>query len=268
MNSIMTMANTVKTLLMVTVCFACFSLQNIANAAASLSFSPQRLILQDKDRTATLQLTNRGDQAATFRVSMLDFMYAANGTVKPLATLPRGFPTARPFVRFSPSQVRLAPGESQNVRVLLKNAKSIPNGELRVHVSLAQLPNVKTSVKEVGNNALRTSMGLGQAVAIPLMIRRGITSVKGALGSVHRTRSGLNIMLARAGNKSLYANVEVYAGRSIGRNKIGFAKGVAVPVPNRNRQIKVSVNKPSNQPYFVVLRDHDTGEVIAQRKVP
>ena len=97
-----------------------------AYAEASLSFSPQRVVMEDRTNTTTLRLSNSGDKAATFRVSLSDVIYKDDGSIQHLDAPPPGFPSARPFVRFSPSQVRLNPGESQNVRILLQSPQNIP----------------------------------------------------------------------------------------------------------------------------------------------
>lgn len=246
-----------------------FSVMQEVHAAASLSFFPQRIVLADKSRSAVLRLTNKGNKAGSFRISMVDLIYANDGSVKPATKLPARFPTARPYVRFSPSQVRLNPGESQNIRVLLKRANTIPVGELRVHVSMKQIPDAASFTNLAGKNEkiIKAKYAIGQAVAIPLIIRRGETSAKGAINAASRTPSGVKVVLGRAGTQSLYTNIEVYASKVANNNLIGTVKGVGVPVPNRQRAVSVNIKKPSRQPYFIVLRDHDSGQILAQKRI-
>jgi len=258
-----------RVILGISAILAAFSASSVAQAAASLAFSPQRIILAGTERATVLRLTNKGNKVGTFRISLVDLIYANDGSVKPAANVAKGFPTARPFVRFSPSQVRLRPGEAQNIRVLLKNSNSIPAGEHRVHVTMQEIPDISSSVTLKGKDKsiVATNHAIGQAVAIPLLVRRGTTSAMGAIQAASRTPKGVNLVLARSGNQSLYTNIEVYSGSIAQRNLIGSLKGVAVPVPNRQRALSIKVNKPSRQPYIVVVKDHDSGEILSQRRL-
>lgn len=254
--------------LLIPLLFSLFFFQQVF-AKASLSFSPQRLVLAGHTNSAMLRLSNRGNKPGTFRISLSDVIYKSDGTIKHTNSPPRGFPSARRFVRFSPSQVRLAPGESQRVRILLRSPQKLPNGELRIHAVLKQLPEAQPlAVKPKAKNAVKATISIAQAVALPIIIRRGKASVKGGIATLQRAGSTINVRLVRSGNQSLYTNIEVYSRAKRGANRVALVRGVAVPVPNRQRLIKVKLKDGGKRgPYIVVVKDHDTGKVIAEKNI-
>ena len=130
---------------------------------------------------------------------------------------------------------------------------------------MAQLPD-GPSLEDISQNQniAQMKMAIGQAVAIPIIVRRGETQAKSGIGAVRRTPQGLDVTLTRQGNRSLYTDVEVYAGAVAQGRRVGFLRGVAVPVPNRQRMVHVPLKGQGN---ILIVRDHDTREIIAQRNI-
>jgi fimbrial chaperone protein len=153
--------------------------------AQSLSFTPQRIVMEARMGGAALTLSNTGKREESYRIDLFDVVYGEDGVAKHVKTTPTGHPTAKNIVRFSPSQIRLAPGEQQKVRILVKAQEKVPDGEYRVHAVLRQLPNV-TGVKlpEPGKNQIAGVVGIEQSVAIPVIIRQGVTSATGSIASL------------------------------------------------------------------------------------
>lgn len=245
-------------------------------AAQSLSFKPQRIVLDAKSSTASLSLTNTGQQAETFRIELVDMVYQDDGKVVPATKTPAGHPSAKDFVRFSPSQVRLEPGETQTVRLLVRAPETLPDGEYRVHAVMRQLPNV-TAVKPALNpNVVAGAIGIEQGVAIPVIIRRGQTTATGSIDAVKvvdakaGTPGQLDLWLARQGNRSLYTNLVI-------KDKAGAVifetKGVAVPVPNTKRRFLMPLTDKATPAalrsgtFTLEMIDHDSGAVIDRKPI-
>lgn len=256
---------TKKTFLIFLILSSLFITKSLS-AAASLSFSPQRIVMTGHDRTATLRLTNRGDKTGGFRISLSDVIYQNDGTIKHTTTPPVGFPSARSFVRFSPRQVRLAPGETQQIRILLRSSRNIPNGELRIHAVLNSLPEINQEKEVVSDKgAVKAELGLSQAVAIPIIIQRGEVISNAAIASAKRSGGNIDLVLSRSGEYSAYTNINVFSGDG---KTVATVLGVAVPVPNRQRTIKVKLKDGAKSPpYRIVLKDHDSGKVFAEKVV-
>lgn len=238
----------------------------LADSGARLVFSPQRVVMEDGTRTARLSLRNGGNRPATFRVSLSDVLYQHDGSVTHTNTTPPGFPSAKPYVRFSPSQVRLNPGESQVVRVLLAGKPPGNNTEYRVHAVMQQLPESTTPNKS-SNGVVTGGVSFRQASAIPVIIRIGKPTAQAGIASAQRSARGVDLVLTRSGSRSLYTQLEVYADRVAPANRIGLLKGFGTPVPNRQRAVSIPIKTPSNQPYIVVVKDQRSGEVLLQRNI-
>jgi fimbrial chaperone protein len=241
-------------------------------SAQSLTWQPQRVVVDARIGNAALTLTNTGKREEAYRVELVDMIYQDDGRVLPTAQPPAGYPTAKPFVRFSPSQVRLAPGESQTVRILVRPVQGIGDGEYRVHAVLRQLPNV-AAVKDPGKPGVVAGViGVEQSVAIPVIVLRGMTKATGSIASlkvVEGKVGQIDLQLGRSGNRSLYTNLYL-------KDKSGAiakeVKGVAVPVPNLQRHYVMAVDKISSSQlrgggYTLEMVDHDSGKVIDKRAV-
>ena len=230
-------------------------------AQATLSFSPQRIVIGDRDRTAALRLTNRGDAPGTYRIEMSDVLYHEDGTVSHTQTPPPGFPSAKPFIRFSPRQVRLRPGESQRIRILARTPDGLV-GEYRVHAILRELPRIQPAPAQTAEGIVSGAIGISQSVALPIILRRGEVTVRGELRAVRREDGALNLTLWREGNGSLYIDLRAYRGAAEAANEIAVVRGIAVPVPNRSRRYRLGLRDDTDGPVRVTMIDHYTGEVI------
>jgi P pilus assembly chaperone PapD len=234
--------------------------------AATLSFSPQRLVLDGRTNNASLTLTNTGSEISTFRISLSDVIYNDDGSVTHVDTPPENFPSARKYIRISPKQVNLRPGESQTVRALLRLPKAFTDGEYRIHAILKELP--PPLPLDVTNKNRPSPVMFSQAVAIPIIVRRGQGKAVAEIANAHRTPKGLSLTIARSGNKSLYTDIEIYTGSVSQNNQVSILKGFAVPVPNKHRTINLALKKNSQKPYIVLIKDHDSGEILTQRNIP
>ena len=224
--------------------------------------------------SASLTLTNSGKRAESYRVELVDMLYQDDGRVVPAEKVPADYPSAKNLIRFSPSQIRLEPGESQTVRVLVKTQDKLPDGEYRVHAALRQLPNVadmKEPAKKAGTVA--GVIGIEQSVAIAVIVRRGQTAATGSIASMKLVEGGktpaLDLQLGRNGNRSLYTNLLL---KDSSGKLATEVKGVAVPVPNERRRFVWSldaglIGKVKAGGYTLEMVDHDTGNVIDKKPV-
>ena len=236
-------------------------------AGPSLAYSPQRIIMGDRERTVSLRLTNRGDETGVYRIEMSDVIYGEDGSVRHAETTPPGFPSARPYIRFSPRQVRLGPGESQRIRVLARTPDTLPAGEYRVHAVLRQLPGDVDAPPSGGRNTVSGAVGVSQAVALPILVRRGETGARGGLRAGQRIGQALDLMLWREGNRSLYVDLAAYRGVVSPATRVGYVRGVAVPVPNLTRRYSLRLDPGAAGPLVVQMIDHYSGAVIDQASI-
>lgn len=234
--------------------------------AGGLRFSPQRVVMEGRQRSTTLTLTNASKEPASYRITFVDILYQDDGSVVEAEQVPEGFPTARSLLRFSPSQVRLAAGQTQVVRILVRG-RDIPTGEYRVHAKLSKIPDVST-VKDptkTDDKTVSVSVAVNQAISLPVILRRGETSAKASIQSIalkaDKKTTVLNIKLAREGNRSLYTDLVVLDAAG---EKIKEVKGIALPVPNPWRRYLLHIKEltPSqlkSGKYSLQLLNRDAG---------
>ncbi len=82
---------------------------SLAQAGAVLFIHPTLVLFEDNERSATITLSNRGDQTGTFEMSWTDMtMNADGGLVKYEGEAPWSLQS---YVRYSPRRVTLEPLE-------------------------------------------------------------------------------------------------------------------------------------------------------------
>jgi P pilus assembly chaperone PapD len=242
---------------------------------AQLRFSPQRIVITDRQRTARLTLTNPGNKIASYRIEMVDMLYQDDGRVREAKKVPSNYPTARPMLRFSPRQVRLRPGESQTVRLLVRRTRGLADGEYRVHAKLRKLPDVsKIETPTVNDGKLSGTVGINQSVAIAVIVRRGKTHANGYIQSMTlQTKKNappiLDLRLGRTGNRSLYTDLVL---RDAKGKLIQQVKGIALPVPNAWRRYffrlpNLTRKKIASGNYYLELLDRDAGKLLDKKRV-
>lgn len=252
---------------------ACMVACAASASAQSLSVQPQRIILDARVGNSALSLTNTSERAGSFRVEFVDYIYQDDGKVVPTDKVPAGYPSAKGLVRFSPSQVQLAPGETQTVRILFKRQAGLADGEYRVHAVLRRLPDI-SRVKNTATESTVVSgvIGIEQSIAVPVIVRQGQTAATGSIAAVKVSggkQAHLDVQLARSGTRSLYTNLVIKDGAGAVLQEV---KGIAVPVPNRVRRIDLMI-KPelagvlSSGGHTLELVDHDSGSVIDRKPI-
>jgi len=96
----------------------------MAGAAAQgfgdLVVTPTRLVLDGRQTSEQVMLSNRGAETATFRVSLTLMTMDEDGNLRETDTPPAGLDSAAEMVRFAPRQVVLSPGASQAVRLTVR----------------------------------------------------------------------------------------------------------------------------------------------------
>lgn len=254
---------------------ASWTVMSVFNSAqAQLRFSEQRIVIKNGQRTARLTLSNSGSETASYRIEMIDVLYQDNGKVgESKEKLPSNYPTARFMLRFSPRQVRLAPRESQTVRLLVRSTRGLADGEYRVHAKIIKLPDIsKIETLSLTEGRVSGTVGMNPAVAIPIIIRRGKTHASGYIQSMAlQTRKNappiLDLRLGRTGNRSLYTDLVL---RDAKGTLVKQVKGIALPVPNVWRRFFFDLPSLTRKQiaygnYYIELLDRDAGTLLDKK---
>jgi hypothetical protein len=187
-----------------------------AQGLGDLAVNPTRVILEGRTRTAEVLLTNKGREAATYRVSFIHTRMDEAGNVTECEKEP-GQATAEDLVRYSPREVKLAPGVTQVVRIQLRKPEDLAAGEYRAQMLFRAVPpaqELNPTAEEDGKEELSISIRPIYGISIPVVVRQGETSFQAALEAPALgapTKDGspvVNLRVLREGNMSMGGTLE------------------------------------------------------------
>jgi P pilus assembly chaperone PapD len=229
---------------------------SVQQASAQLLISPLRVIFDGRDRSATVIVTNQSDQAATYRLEWQEKTATPDGQYIDIDEPTPGMQISSPYIRFSPRQVTLAPGEQQQVRLALRRPADLRAGEYRSHLAFVV-------IDERQRRAARQNAGEGAAIqvfmnlgfAIPIIVRHGdgrpAVSLSGAELNVDElNRLGLKVQLKQEGNFSTYGRLRVYwrQNQNAPESEVGLLQNVAVYPDVDSREATVLLSQQQLPP--------------------
>lgn len=198
--------------------------------AYALRMTVKRIIFEGSKRADVLTLVNDGTEEQTYRLSWRNMQMTAD---QPLKVLDEGTPffgmqSANDMVVFAPRRVTVAPGSSQQVRLMLRKPKDLADGEYRSHLWVR--PEVKPVAFDAAPDATARNVEIKMlaGVSFPVFVRQGNLNARGSLSDLRLSRQGGNFTLAltlnRQGNRSLYGDIDVLCAEK----SIYQARGIAI----------------------------------------
>jgi P pilus assembly chaperone PapD len=245
---------TKKTLLLFSVISVILILPKFA--FADLMLFPTRVVLEPKQRSAQLQIMNRGTKPETYRINIVNRRMTENGEIVAADTPQADEHFASDMLRYSPRQVTLKPGVAQVIRIIVRKPAKLVDGEYRSHIQFDRVPdtNSKSDLEALNKpepGQLSISIEALIGASIPVIVRHGETMVSTSLNDLalepikENTQPTLTFSINRSGNRSVYGDlVASYipaGGKPIEIAKVG---GVAVYVPNAKRIARLPLKLP------------------------
>lgn len=228
-------------------------------AAEHLMLFPTRVVFEKNVRAIQVDLTNSGDEVATYRITLENKRMTELGQFVPAEPLLPGELTAEKIIQYSPRQVELAPGAGQTIRIILRKPADLAPGEYRSHMVFSKLPNAKT--KSVNGVEEKPTAGIGIAItpligaSIPVIVINGDTTSTLDLKDLKFSKAKpnepaiLEARMMRGGNRSVYGDFAVtYTPKGGSEEEVAAVKGVAVYSPNPSRLVKLAIQTKSNKP--------------------
>jgi fimbrial chaperone protein len=215
-----------------------FMLLGTGPAAADLLISPLRVVFEARTRSVTVVVTNQSQETKTYRLEWAEKRAKPDGQYEDVPEPDPTMPISSKLVQFSPRQVTLAPGESQQVRVALRAPADLPAGEYRSHlsfVSIGQPQRQASRRQQQGGAGIEVFLNLG--FAIPVIVRHGTAAEPAAAqlaGAQFRldelNRVNLIVDIARRGAFSPYGRLRVFLREQEGapERQIGMLNNVAM----------------------------------------
>ncbi len=200
----------------------------LAKAGAVLFIYPTLVVFEGNERSATITITNRGDQTGTFEMSWTDMtMSPDGGLVRYEGQAPWSIQS---YVRYSPRRVTLNPLESQVVRIAVRRGLEVPEGEYYSHFRVLTLnsedPAVSEEDSELSTGAAIT-IEARSAVAVPIIWRNSRNSSSASIEAVRidSDTNRLSVDVARHGELSVRGFLHVFDTSN------GARSPLAEPVP-------------------------------------
>lgn len=230
------------------------SLQQLAYA--DLMLYPTRIVLEPKQRSAQLQIVNRGNKPETYRINIVNRRMTENGEIVAADTPQADEHFASDMLRYSPRQVTLRPGVAQTVRISVRKPAGLADGEYRSHLQFDRVPDANSqsdleaiNKPKAGQVAISIEALIG--ASIPVIVRHGETMASASLENMALEPPRADIAptltfdIRRSGNRSVYGDL-VATYTPVGGDPIEIAKvgGVAVYEPNAQRIARLPLNLP------------------------
>lgn len=219
-----------------------------AQAAGDLLVAPTRVVL-DGSRGTEVVLNNIGAEPATYRISLEIKRMTAAGGLDEIAeeNASAAEKAALGMIAFSPRRVTLPPNQPQVIRVGVRVPEGTPPGEYRAHMLFRAVPDAAAVVP--ADSAKPAGEGVSIAltpiygITIPVIVRVGDLGADASIGEawVSETEDGpaFNFDLARAGNRSVYGDIEVT--RPGAPEPLLVARGIAVYPEVAARKVSLRV---------------------------
>lgn len=220
---------------------------------SSLAVYPIRIVIDPHQRSASIDLRNNSKEQISYRMRMLEMGLDDTGDLVFLKPpLPEGHRSAAPVVRYSPRQIRLQSGETQNIRFMVKRRRQLSEGEYRSHIEIRALPKVDDqsleSASKAGDNQISVEVNTQVAITLPVIVRHGKVHAELSLKSVsisgEEARQVAVVHITRTGNRSVYGDIELFwqPNGSDTRKPIGVMYGWGLYAPYKDHHVQIPLS--------------------------
>jgi P pilus assembly chaperone PapD len=225
------------------------SLLILPHSAEALRVTMKRVIFEGPVRTELLTIVNNTAEEQAYRLGWRMMRMTEDSTLEYVkeGDSMEGLKPADEMIRYSPRRVVLPPGSSQQVRLMLRRPKDLPEGEYRSHFWIqpeapAQKFTPEKQAEADSKPVIQIKMLTGMTV--PVFVRNGnltasasITDAKAVPG-----KEGMDVSftLNREGNRSLYGDFAFTCNGKLAKE----VQGIAVYTEVTKRHMKYTVPYP------------------------
>jgi hypothetical protein len=141
--------------------------------ADGVMVAPTRIILEGGSRSEQMIIVNNSKKPQTYRATFRNMAFTSEGYTE--VTEPKdGQLFSDSMIRVSTREIRLKPGQTQVLRILLRKPEDLAPGEYRSHLTLTGLPDVANPlVSEKLNDNLAIRVLPVYSYTFPVMVRNG-----------------------------------------------------------------------------------------------
>lgn len=244
--------------------------------------TPTRIVFSGRARSAEVALLNRGNAAATYRISFQNMRMTDEGRLEIVDEPGPDMAVADKLVRYSPRQVVLEPGQGQTVRLLVRKPRDLPPGEYRSHLLFRAIPpeSAGADIEDLEEGEIRIQLIPIYGISIPVIVRHGDLSASVNLSDLALRRPPdkppvLAMRINRSGNSSVYGEFSiVFMAEGGAQTEVAFVGGIAVYTSIQSRAFELTLRPPeglelSNGRLKVIYRKRPDqgGTVLAEAEI-
>jgi hypothetical protein len=215
----------------------------------SLSVSPTRLILNDKEYTNSVTILNTGKDSAFYEVQFVEFRMTQEGKLEKSTPEDSTLLVASPYLQVYPREIALAPDETQTVMVRYRINNNLKMGEYRSHIYFKVN---SRPTKPTENNSQQSGFKITPliGITIPVILRIGNSSSTAEIANLSCSKQPdstlwANFDIIRNGNASLYGDAEVFYSPFFGTEyPLGNLKGIAAYTNITVRKVAIRLTQP------------------------
>ena len=194
-------------------CFLAVSMVMGNQAYASLLVSPTRVAFEERDRTQQVVLINTGDKKRTYRVEWHEFTADEGGDYRDVTD--PNFRKASEYIRYSPRQVTLNPGERQVIKLMARKKNDMVNGEYRSHLKFVVLPEQSELEQQAPAEGVSMKLNLFLSYSIPVVLKKGDDTINPIIEDLRMTRvdsdkPAYRVLLSKDSEYGAIGNVIAY----------------------------------------------------------
>ena len=181
---------------------------------ADLLVSPTRIAFDNRERVKNLNVVNSGEITRAYRLSFIDQRAKeAGGYIK--LTDDSFTSSAKDFLRVSPKQVVLKPGESQVIKVVARRPSNLANGEYRSHLFVEALANPMSIEDLEATDGISMHLNVQLSYSFPIIVRKGPANVDIGIDTIttNRLENGngqIHLQLSKKSPISGYGKLKAY----------------------------------------------------------
>lgn len=240
--------------------FAFLAVFLVFDPAQALRITLKRIIFEEGRRAEVITIINNTADPQTYRLGWSHFRMSMDKglTAVPDDQLTGDIKPVVDMVRFAPRRFTVAPGSSQQVRMMLRMPADLPDGEYRSHFSVQPEADVeKDRAKAIKRNKAHGSSGgvsmtMLAGVTMPVIVRKGNLTADVSLVDFDAVGSGgfitTQFSLMRSGDRSVYGDLYFTCNPEGGSYPLKELRGIAIYTEVEQRNFSFRIEKPLDRP--------------------
>lgn len=221
----------------------------VPDAAHAIRVTMKRVIFEGPARSDVITIINNSAKEEVYRLGWRHFKMTPD---QMLDSVEEGEEEeyqkmVEDIVRYAPRRITLPPGQKQQVRLVARRPRDLPEGEYRAHLWIipeATPPEFSPEELQQAQTGTAIKIGMSTGVSLPVFVRQGDLTAQTSISDaalVHQPdEMKLTFRLNRSGNRSVYGDMDFVCVGS-GNYVVKQLRGIAVytDVSYRNMEYRV-----------------------------